>query len=396
MTPGDRADGAPGADRVRVLVLTKGLGRGGTERLVVGEARLIDRTRFDLQVAYLLPWKDAFVPDLAATGTPVHCLDAPKPWSLGWITRLRRLVAEQGIDVVHTQMPLPAALARLGFPGRAGPVFVHTEHNMWSRYRRPTRWANALTFGRNARAIAVSRGVATTIRSRVPVDVVVHGVDRSGVVSGEAARPAARAALGLAPGALVVGTVGNFTAKKDQATLLDAVSRLPVAGSARPGGDGAGVEDRGPVVVLVGLGPLEPQLREAAARLGLGGRAVFTGSRDDVADLLPAFDVFALSSRYEGLPIALLEAMAAGVPPVATRVGGIPEVVTDGVDGLLVDPGDAAGLAAALGRLLGDGDLRATLGRRARERAGAFDLADAVHRTEDVYLAALGRPPGAR
>lgn len=369
-------DQAPGTDRrTRVLMLTKGLGRGGTERLVVGAARHLDRRRFDLEVAYLLPWKDAFVPDVEATGTPVHCLDGPRPTSLGWLRRLRRLVRDREIELVHTHMPLPAAYARLALPGRR-PAFVHTEHNLWDRYQRPTRWANALTYCRNARVIAVSDGVAASIRSSVPVEVVVHGVDPTQVVTGPAARRTARDRLGLDPDAPVVGTVGNFTPKKDQATLLRAVAALA--------GDAA------PTLVLVGLGPLEGELRALAGELGIERRVVFAGSRDDVFELLPGFDAFVLSSRFEGLPIALLEAMATGVAPVATPVGGIPEVITDGVDGLLVPPGDPDALGAALGKVLRDGALRADLGARARARARDFDLVHAVRRTEAIYRLALG------
>ena len=374
----DVANDAASDRPARVLMLTKGLGRGGTERLIVGAARLTDRAVVELEVAYLLPWKDAFVPDLEALGVPVHCLDGPRAVSTGWIRRLRALVRERDIDLVHTHMPLPAAFARVALPGRR-PVFVHTEHNMWDRYRPPTRWANAATYRRNARAIAVSEGVAGSIRSSVPVEVVVHGTDPRLVVRGAAARAAARADLDLAADALVVATVGNFTAKKDQATLLRAVAQLQGGG-------------REVVAVLVGLGPLEDELRALAIELGIGGRVRFPGSRDDVFALLPAFDVFALSSRFEGLPIALLEAMATGVAPVATRVGGVPEVITDGHDGLLVDPGDPAALSGALDRLLGDDALRERLGERARERALAFDLANAVRRTEAIYAAALGRP----
>ena len=363
----------PGQRRTGVLMLTKGLGRGGTERLLVGAARHLDRARFRLEVAYLLPWKDAFVDEIAATGTPVHCLDAPRPTDLAWLRTLRRVVRDQDIDIVHTHMPLPAAYARLALPGRR-PAFVHTEHNMWDRYRRPTRLANRATYRRNARAIAVSDQVAATIRSSVPVEVVVHGTDPSLVVTGPAARDAARAALGLPAGARVVGTVGNFTAKKDQATLLRAFAALADAPA----------ETR---LVLVGLGPLEDPLRALAADLGIAGRVVWPGSRDDVFALLPAFDVFVLSSQFEGLPIALLEAMATGVAPVATRVGGIPEVITDGRDGLLVPAGDPDALAAALAKALDDDDLRADLGQRAAARAREFDLVHAIRRTEAIYAA---------
>ncbi|MDD9370108.1 MAG: glycosyltransferase, partial [Acidimicrobiales bacterium] len=346
---------------------------GGPPRRGGGPARPPPRARSRRAGASLLPWKDAFVAEIEATGTPVHCLNAPRPIDLGWLRTLRRIVHEHDIDIVHTHMPLPAAYARLAMPGRR-PAFVHTEHNMWSRYRLPTRLANQVTYGRTARAIAVSDQVAATIRSSVPVEVIVHGTDPSLVVTGEGAREAARAALDLPATARVVGTVGNFTAKKDQATLLRAFASLPDAPT----------DTR---LVLVGLGPLEDTLRGLAAELGIADRVVWPGSRDDVFALLPAFDTFVLSSQFEGLPIALLEAMATGVAPVATRVGGIPEVITDGRDGLLVPAGDPGALAAALGKVLDDDELRADLGRQAAVRAGEFDLVHAVRRTEALYEA---------
>ena len=206
---------------------------------------------------------------------------------------------------------------------------------------------------------------------------MTHGIDTGTLrPADDESRRAARATLGLEPDAPVIGTVGNFTVKKDQATLLAAAARLT--------GEHPGLR-----VVLVGSGPLEDELRAHARRLGIEDATVFAGSRDDVFALLPAFDLFTLSSRFEGLPIALLEAMACGVPPVVTRVGGIPEVVTDGRDGVLVDPGDSEGLATALGKLLADPTRRRELAGHATERAAAFDLAHAVRRIEAVYDRAL-------
>ncbi|HEY7069624.1 MAG TPA: glycosyltransferase [Acidimicrobiales bacterium] len=361
-----------------VLMLAKGLGRGGTERLLCGSVRLLDPARYRVEVAYLLPWKDALVPEVEAAGVPVHCLDAPHATSVAWLGRLRRLVRERDIALVHTHMPAPAVAARLALPGRA-PAFVHTEHNLWDRYRPATRWANRLTYGRNAAVIAVSGAVARSVGGTRPApEVVVHGVEPP---AGPPTGPAeARSRLGLDGSGPVVGTVGNFTAKKDHATLVQALSALP-----------ADVR-----LVLVGLGPLEADLRALVAREGLAERVTFAGSRDDVAALLPAFDVFALSSRYEGLPIALLEAMAAGRPCVATSVGGVPEVITDGEDGVLVPPDDPAALAAALTALLDDPARRTELGRRAAARAEDFRLDAAVARIEAVYDRVLARTPAAR
>ncbi|MFC6598849.1 glycosyltransferase [Kitasatospora paranensis] len=359
--------------RRRVLWLAKGLGRGGAEQLLLNCARHADTGRYEIEVAYVLPYKDALVPALEAAGVRVHCLGAA-PGAL-WPVRLRGLLAERRYDLVHSHMPIPAVAARLSAFGRRAPRLVHTEHNVWERYRTATRWANALTYRRNDAVIAVSHAVAATIGRRRPapdwVTVVHHGPDLAGAPEGPAARAAARAELGLPQDALVVGTVGNLTAKKDQATLLAAFDLLRADHPAA-------------ALLLIGAGPLEADLR---ARAGEG--VVFAGSRADVPALLPALDVFTLSSRQEGLPVALMEAMTSGLPSVVTRVGGMPEVLDDDRQGLLVPPGDPAALAAALGRLAGDPALRARLGAAARERSRGFDVAGAQHAIEQVYARVL-------
>ena len=119
----------------RVLWLAKGLGRGGAEQLLAGCARHVDRNRFDVEVAYVLPWKDALVPELRAVGIPVFCLNGGRPADPRWALRLRRLAHERGYDLVHTHMPVPAVAARilLGGDGVGRPRLVHTEHNLWHR-----------------------------------------------------------------------------------------------------------------------------------------------------------------------------------------------------------------------------------------------------------------------
>jgi glycosyltransferase involved in cell wall biosynthesis len=229
--------------------------------------------------------------------------------------------------------------------------------------------------------VAVSAAVAASVRAPRPVpEVVLHGLDAPAALADlptPADREAGRRALGIPPDGPVIGTVGNFTAKKDQTTLVRALALVP-----------------GARLVLVGTGPREPELRALVAERGLDDRVVFAGSRDDVAALLPAFDVFALSSRFEGLPIALLEAMAAGRACVATAVGGVPEVVTDGVDGVLVPPGDAGAFAATLVALLADPDRRAALGEKAAARSRDFRLEVAVGQLAAIYDRVTGRADG--
>jgi glycosyltransferase involved in cell wall biosynthesis len=367
--------------RTRVLWLAKGLGRGGAERLLVSCARAMDRTRFDVEVAYLLPNKDALVGELADAGIPAHCIGSDRQLDVSWVWRLRQLVRQHQYDIVHTHMPIPAVAARLGlWPGR--PRLVHTEHNTWHRYRWPTYAANLATYALNDHVIAVSHAVADSIELRrvphlrpmPPVEVLVHGIDFD-AQPGPDGRDAARQLLGLPADIPVVGTVGNLTAKKDQATMLRALRLLQ---QPHPGAR----------LVIIGTGPLQSELQREAQRLGIAQLVLFTGMRDDVPHLLPAFDVFTLSSRFEGLSIALVEALAAGVPAVATAVGGIPEVVTDGREGLLVPPGLPDALAAGWDRLLSDDQLRRRMSAAALERSLAFDVRRAVRRIEQIYSAA--------
>lgn len=362
---------------LRVLWLVKGLGRGGAEQLLVSAARYHDPERVTLHAAYVLAHKDHLVDDLRAAGVTVHCLAGGWP-GRGWVPRLRRLVADGAFDVVHTHSPVPATAARLLAPRRTR--MVHTEHNVWARYRTATRLANAVTLHRNAAVLGVSEGVTASVRPlSLPgrpapaVRTLLHGIDPDGVSSGAAARSRARATLGLPDDTPVLGSVANFTPKKDQRTLLEAMTKL----------------DPAVQLVLIGDGPLRGELERAAVELGVADRVRFLGVRDDVADLLPAFDLFVLPSLHEGLSVALIEALAAGVPCVASDVGGIPEIVADGDVGRLVPPGDPPRLAEAISGLLDDCDTWAQMAQNAMCRARRFSIEPACRELEELYEAVV-------
>jgi glycosyltransferase involved in cell wall biosynthesis len=361
--------------RRRILILIKGLGRGGAEQIVASSAPHFDRDRFEYHVAYLLPWKDSLVGDLEAAGLQVHCLGRG---TLAWIGRLRRLVTNRRIDLIHAHSPVSASFARVVL-GRKGPEVVYTEHNVWERYHPLTYWANAVTFGRNAHVFAVSHHVLASMRyprplarrTMPPVETLYHGIDRASLERWTS-RDGVRRELDIPEDAPLVGTVANFKTHK----RLDLLLRAAVK-----------VRHRMPEVrfVLVGQGPLERDTRALAGELGLNGTVVFTGFREDAPRIASAFDVFAMSSEYEGLSIAVIEALALGKPAVVTRVGGLPEVVEDGREGLVVPPGDPDALASGILRLLGNPELRARMGEAGRRRAEAFDIRRAVARTEQVY-----------
>jgi glycosyltransferase involved in cell wall biosynthesis len=344
---------------------------------------LIDRERFEVDVAYVLPWKDNYHQPLEKAGATVTCLGSRRPGDPRWVARLAGLLAKGRYDLVHTHAPVPAIAARLLSLGFSECALVHTEHNMWDRYRAPTRLANSLTYGRNSGVIAVSDCVRETINPwpawRKPtVETVHHGTVLESVraFTPEEVR-GRRDALGLSADRFLIGNVGNFTAKKDHRSLLQALD-----------GDGPVADAH---LVLIGLGPLQDELEQLTVDLGIADRVTFLGSRDDVFELLPLLDLFAVSSQFEGFPIALVEAMATGLPCVATAVGGIPEIIDDGTTGLLVPAGDPAALRAAIERMITTPNLTASCGSAAREAAERLDLRNAVSALQEIYAAALGR-----
>ena len=212
--------------RPRVLLLIKGLGRGGAEQILASSAPHLDHDRFDYHAAYVLPWKDAHVKDLADAGVTTHCLNGGRgPAS---VRSLHDLIRERRIDLVHAHSPVPASAAR-AMPFGRRPRMVYTEHNVWERYHPLTRWANAHTFGRDDHVFAVSRHVGDSIRvpgavarrGMPPVEVLYHGIDQA-QTERWLASDGVRDELGIPADAPVVGTVANFKAHKRLDLLIGA------------------------------------------------------------------------------------------------------------------------------------------------------------------------------
>ena len=366
---------------MRVLWLIRGLGPGGAERLLLAQARAAGPdVRYE--VAYQVAAKDHLVGDLVDAGVDVHLL----PTGPGWPLALRRLVADRGIEVVHAHAPAMAVGARLGLrllPGGPRPRLIYTEHNRWQAYRPSTRWANAATFAIDDRTISVSeearRSVLAPLRGRV--EALHHGIDRDELEARAGDRASTRAELGVGTDEVLLAHVANYRREKAHEVLIDAMAELA---SSRP-------EVR---VVMVGQGQRWDEVARHLATRDLGDRIQMLGFREDVAAIVAASDALVLSSDHEGLPVAVMEALTLGVPVIATAVGGIPEAVDDGVEGLLVPPRDPVALAGAIERLAEDPELRARLGRAARRRSEAFDAATVTRHIEGAYAALLGRPGG--
>ncbi|HEU0020576.1 MAG TPA: glycosyltransferase [Dehalococcoidia bacterium] len=317
--------------RKKVMWLIKGLGIGGAERLLELALPYLDNSSFEYEVAYLLPHKNALVPSFEKAGVPVFCLNQTRSYDPRVVPHLVRLFRDRQVDLLHLHLPYTGILGRVA--SRLAPVkaVVYTEHNLWERYHWLTSAANRLTFGYNDAVITVSDEVKHSIQSRYNLNgkpklcTILNGVDADQLAADSRGSHGVKPEFGIPDNHRLVVHVANFTPKKRHEDLVQA-ARLVI--------------DQEPQVsfLLVGQGPLEPVIRAQVKSLNLEDNVIFAGFRTDAPRIIGAADVFVLPSMFEGLPIAMLEAMALGRPVIASRVGGVPEAIEDGVDGLLIDP----------------------------------------------------------
>ena len=377
--------------RRRILHLIKGLGRGGAERLLSEGLRHANRERFDYAYGYFLPHKDALVPELRALGAQVHHFPARTGAGvLFQCLALTRFLRRWRPDLVHCHLPLAGVAGRLAGL-RAGTPVIYTEHNLLEHYHPWTRRAALWTWHFQQRVLAVSDDVAASIRrhapDRVPVQVVRNGIDVAAFEPDPSAVAAVRRRWGIPEPAPLVGQVAVFRRQKRLDLWLEAAAeirrRIP--------------DTR---FLLVGDGPTRSEIEARARELALTDALTLPGLQDEVAPLLGAMDVFLVSSDFEGLPLAVLEAMAARRPVVATAVGGLPEVLQDdgegsdevGADtcGVLVPPGDPAALAKAVAGILADPSRARLLGEQAHRRVALqFSLSRMTAELEAVYRRVL-------
>jgi glycosyltransferase involved in cell wall biosynthesis len=270
------------------------------------------------------------------------------------ISRLYRLFRERRVDLVQTHHLVSIVYG--GLAARlAGAVLVHVEHEYFSLKRPRARRVLRVLARLCHQIVTVGEEVQEFLVSEIglprsKVAVIRNGVD---VVLYSPQKRVLRAALGFAPEDRLIGHVARLEAEKDQETLLLAFrTLLGTHPNAR--------------LVIVGDGSRRDDLRQVSTSLGIAERVDFLGWRNDVADILPHLDVFVLSSIHEGLPLALLEAMACARPVVATAVGEVPRVVRNGITGVTVPPGDPAALAASLAVVLERAAWAAAMGQAAR------------------------------
>jgi len=374
----------PRSSRVRLLILIAGFDIGDVGRVILTTASPLQREGFDVMVAGLGGWGD-LGEEIEARGARAVALGIRHAWDPRGIGRLLSLLRRERIQILHAH-DFSANLAARTLGRLADVPVVITSHD-------DTELGVGL-FGRLLERATAPLGDAVVACSeavrRYALETYGLGPGllrtfRGAVTAGEgsldpARRDAIRRELGAGREDLLVGTLGRLEEPKKGLSVFLAAAQLLARELPRVR------------FAIVGEGPARARLESRAAEEGVSHRTLFAGAKRDVSEVLRAFDLFAEPSLWEGFGLPCLEAMEAGVPIVATRVGGIPELVTDGVTGALVPPGDARAFAAACSAILRDRARALRLGRTGRERATTFFTVEKlVADTAALYRGCLAR-----
>ena len=373
--------------RIRDLQIVTRLAVRGVPRHVLAIAAGLDSERFAVEVLAGRSesgegelWEEARMRGITTWRVPALQRPVNPLADTRALVAIYRQIRRGGYDIVHTHISKGGILGRLAARCAGVPVVVHTYHgrveevhggSLKSRFfrsceRRAAAWSDVLiAVSEETARLCLRGGIGVTDQYRV----IHNGIDLRYFIdyrSVDQTRPNVE-------GGPIIGTIGSLKGEKGLDVLLRA---LP------------GLVRRYPRIQLcaIGDGPLRAPLLEKAQQLGIGDRVHFPGIVADVRPWLALFDLFVTPSIREGLPTVLLEAMAMGCPVVASRVGGVPEIICDGENGLLVPAGEPAPLEEAIGQLAGNGELRSRMGEAGRRRVvGEFGQERMLERLEEEY-----------
>jgi glycosyltransferase involved in cell wall biosynthesis len=361
--------------KIKILHIIKSLGRGGAEMLLPETLKIHDTQKFEFHYIYFLPWKDQMVGALENAGGKVTCMEAKN--NIYLFLRYNKVInycKKEGIDLIHCHLPWAGFLGRLVFKKTGIPV-LYTEHNMQERYHIVTKKINKSTFDHQSMAFGVSEDVTNSIKKNInpniPVKTLLNGVNTDSFV--RKGNFSIRVKFGIPKDAIVLGNVAVFRFQKRLKEWLQVFAKVQASNPKVYG-------------IIVGAGPLEEEIKEEFKKLDLEGKVFFPGLQTEVKPFFEAMDIFMMSSSFEGLPIALLEAMSMECAVVATDAGGIKEVVVNGETGLTCNVSKWEKLVELVQVLINDPEKLEKYKIAARERVmDAFSLKKMVEELEGYY-----------
>ncbi|MCG9970420.1 glycosyltransferase [Christiangramia crocea] len=366
--------------QIKVLHIIKSLGRGGAEMLLP-ETLGLHSEKFEFHYIYFLPWKNQMVKEIEGKGGKVTCIPAKNNIEL--IFKYPALIdycQKNNIQLIHAHLPWSGFLARLIFKKTGIPV-VYTEHNIQERYHKVTKLLNKLSFNWQSAALGVSadasRSINENINPHIPVKTLLNGVNTDKFKRNPKKGTEMRKQYNIPAEAVVIGNIAVFREQKNLPAWLKAFKIIV---------------DQNPDVygILVGAGPEELKIKALSKDHGLESRLVFPGLQTDTVSYFSAMDIFMMSSSFEGLPVALLEAMSMECAIVSTAAGGVKEVVLDGESGMLCEVNDHQRLAEQCLKVINDQAFLKKLQKAARTRVmDSFSMRNMVNELESTYISVL-------
>ncbi|MEB2782441.1 glycosyltransferase [Algoriphagus sp. C2-6-M1] len=415
--------------KIRILHLIKSLGRGGAEKLIPETALVHDKARFEFHCLYFYHQKSNIVDELEAAGIQVHFIPSSNLGLFFHVNKVRAFAKKLGIDIIHAHLPWAGIMSR--FVGNELNIpIVYTEHNTWERYNKVSYWGNRMTFKKQDVAIAVSNEVALSMQLNSMIDPYQRGgrmkikVIQNGVNTDVFRR---LTSLRADERSEAISTIGIESEREESgreenlqspiSNLQSPISNLPITQSPNLPNSNLNLPPSSKIIgivavfrdqkrlwiwidlalkilqkcpethfLLVGDGEWRSRLEKQIEESGKAAHFHLVGVQKQVVPYLSIMDIYLSTSEFEGLPIAMLEAMACEVPVVATRAGGIGEVVQHGVQGFLSEIDEYEELPAYCVQLLGDPTLHSQMAAAARERVvKQFSMKRMVKELEEVY-----------
>ena len=344
--------------------------------------KLHDKSKFEFFYIYFLPWKHQMVDEIKSVGGKVFCFSADNNAKM--LLKYAEVVEfcnKYEIDLIHCHLPWSGFLGRMVFQELKIPV-LYTEHNIQEKLHFTTRWINKISFNYQTFALGVSEDVTQSIfrniAPKIPVKTVLNGVNTKSFQRDSLRGARVREQHKIPSESIVIGNIAVF---REQKSLLDWVRAFGEIAKKFPDVYG----------LLVGAGPKEKEVRDLVDRLDLNDKIKLPGLQTDTVGYFSAMDIFMMSSAFEGLPIALLEAMSMECAIVSTKAGGVVEAVRDRTDGLLCETGRWKELADLSSELIFDEEKRKVFQEASRRRVQeAFSLKITVEAIEETYLKLLG------
>lgn len=367
--------------KIKVLHIIKSLGRGGAEMLLQETLKEHNHQQFEFHFIYFLPWKNQMVAGIEAENGKVTLLPASNNLLIMMkVPQIIQYIKQHHIDLIHAHLPWAGFASRLIFKMTKVPV-IYSEHNIQDRYHILTKTINRFTFNWQTKVIAVSSDVAKSIEQRihpsVPVEVILNGVNTNQFIRNEMERKAKRTELGVGDDDILIGNIAVFRFQKRLKEWITTIKKIQAV-------------HPNVKAVLIGDGMLKAEIMQHAKSEGMENNIIFPGLQTAIKPWLSAVDIFMMTSSFEGLPIALLEAMSMETAVVCTDAGGIKEVIRDKVDGFTVPVDAWDSIIEPIHHLVEHPNEIKTYGQKARARVEAsFSMKAMVQQIESCYLTVL-------